>query len=398
LKGRRLQVSLSNVKPDRPRSQRLLRLHLRNWRNFVEVDIPLRGRAFFYGPNASGKSNLLDAVRFLHDLVDIGGGFAEAITKRGGVSKLRSLAARRYPDVEIEVGVSAGSSNQWTYRLAFNQDNRQRPVIKHELVRWNDRPILTRPDDQDRADQARLQQTYIEQVNVNREFRDLATFFQTVRYLHLVPQLVRDVTRYVGRAGDPFGSDFLEQIARTPERARAGRLRRIGAALKVAVPQLKDLEFFRDDANGTPHLRGRYEHWRPNGAWQTEDQFSDGTLRLLGLLWSVLDGTGPLLLEEPELSLHPDVVRYLPQLFANLQRRTGRQVLVSSHSDDLISDDGIGLDEVFILRPVREGTRVEAGNGLDQASALLEGGASLSEVVRPETRPPRPQRLAFVFG
>jgi hypothetical protein len=56
-----------------------------------------------------------------------------------------------------------------------------------------------------------------------------------------------------------------------------------------------DLEFYRDPAKGTPHLRGKYEHWRPRGAWQTEGQFSDGTLRLLGLLWAVLDRTGPLL-------------------------------------------------------------------------------------------------------
>src|SRR5262249_56673412 len=99
-------------------------------------------------------------------------------------------------------------------------------------------------------------------------------------------------------------------------------LRRIGEVLKVAVPQLLELQFFRDEAKGTPHLRGRYAHWRPKGAWQTEEQFSDGTLRLLGLLWSVLDGSGPLLLEEPELSLHPDVVRFLPTMFAEMQPRS----------------------------------------------------------------------------
>jgi hypothetical protein len=33
-----------------------------------------------------------------------------------------------------------------------------------------------------------------------------------------------------------------------------------------------------------PHLRGLYSHWRKDAGWQTEEQFSDGTLRLLGLL------------------------------------------------------------------------------------------------------------------
>ena len=127
------------------------------------------------------------------------------------------------------------------------------------------------------------------------------------------------------------------------------------------------------------------------------EQFSDGTLRLLGLLWAVLGEAGPLLLEEPELSLHPDVVRFLPQMFARMQRRTGRQVLVSSHSADLLRDEGIGFDEVLLLRPAPEGTRVEAATNLTQAKALVEGGVPLPDALLPETRPPKPQQLAL-FG
>ena len=342
------------MKSTSSRATRFSQLRLANWRNFVHVDVALQSRVFLIGPNASGKSNLLDAFRFLRDLVALGGGFQEAITRRGGVSKLRCLAARRYPDVQIGVTVTDGSGQtNWEYELSFSQDNRQRPILKRELVRRDGNEILDRPDKQDRADPARLHQTHIEQVNVSRDFRDLADFIQTVRNLHLDPQLVRETDRYIGRGQDPFGSDFLEQVARTPDRTRNSRLRKITEALKIAVPQLQEFQFFRDGV-GTPHLRGRYEHWRPQGAWQTEDQFSEGTLRLLGLLWAVLDEAGPLLLEEPELSLHPDVVRVLPQMFARMQRRTGRQVLVSSHSADLLRDEGIGLDEVLLLKPDRE--------------------------------------------
>jgi predicted ATPase len=380
------------------KAMRLTQLRLANWRNFVQVDVPLQGRVFLIGPNASGKSNLLDSFRFLHDLVALGGGFEEAITKRGGVSKLRCLAARRYPDVEIAVSVGTTVDDpEWRYEISFSQDNRQRPVLKREVVYRFGKMVLRRPNDQDDKDPARLHQTYIEQVNVNREFRDLADFLRTIHYLHLIPQLVRESDRYIGRGNDPFGSDFLEQVARTQDRTRQSRLRRIADALKVAVPQLQELQFFRDEARGTPHLRGRYEHWRPKGAWQTEEQFSDGTLRLLGLLWTVLDGSGPLLLEEPELSLHPDVIRYLPQVFARMQRRSSRQVLVSSHSADLLRDEGIGLDEVLLLKPHAEGTRVTPATDLKQAKAVVEGGLPLPDALLPETRPPKPQQLAL-FG
>jgi hypothetical protein len=376
-----------------------IRLHLGNWRNFASVDVRLQNRVFVIGPNAAGKSNLLDALRFLHDLVALGGGFEEAITRRGGVSKLRSLAARRYPDVVVGVALGDPTEEQpeWEYEIAFTQDNRQRPVIKREMVRKGGQKVLQRPNSEDAADIERLRQSYIEQVNVNRDFRPLADFLRTVRYVHLVPQLVRESERYVGKGQDPFGSDFLEQIAIVPEKTRSSRLRKIGAALKVAVPQLQDLEFYRDPANGTPHLRGKYEHWRPLGAWQTEGQFSDGTLRLLGLLWAVLDRSGPLLLEEPELNLHPEVIRYLPQMFATMQRRAGRQVIISTHSADLLRDEGIGLDEVLLLRPQDEGTAVEVAKDIQDAEKLVEGGIPLPDLVLPATRPPKARQLAL-FG
>jgi len=376
---------------------RVTAIHLENWRNFAHVDVELQRRAFLVGPNASGKSNFLDVIRFLHDVVSVGGGFQEAIRRRGGVSSLRCLAARRYPDLVVQVRVGADDEpSAWEYELRFSQDNRQRPIIKKERVAKNGVELLQRPLDEDKRDPERLTQTYLEQVNVNQAFREVADFFAAVRYLHIVPQLVREPDRSVGRRDDPFGGDFLEQLARTPEKTRNAWLRRIRDALRVAVPQLVELELWRD-VRGTPHLRGKYEHWRPQGAWQTEERFSDGTLRLMGLLWATLAGSGPLLLEEPELSLHPDVVRFIPQMFARTQRRTGRQILVSTHSMDLLRDEGIGLDEVLLLEPGTEGTAVSPAGSIKEIRDLLQGGLNLAELVIPRTRPARAQQLTL-FG
>lgn len=83
---------------------RFTRLRLENWRNFLTVDVQLQRRVFLVGPNASGKSNVLDALRFLRDIADPqGGGFMAAVTKRGGVSQIRSLHARRNPNVVVDV-------------------------------------------------------------------------------------------------------------------------------------------------------------------------------------------------------------------------------------------------------------------------------------------------------
>jgi predicted ATPase len=375
------------------------RLKLENWRNFLRMDVALQRRVFLVGPNASGKSNLLDAFRFLRDIAEAQGGFQWAVRQRGEVSQIRSLHARRYSNVVIEVEVEINSGPAWGYRLEFSQDNLRRPIIKREIVRCDEAVILDRPTEQDEADPNRLTQTHLEQVNANKDFRPLADFFAQVRYLHIVPQLVRDPDRSVGRARDPYGGDFLEQLARmqrTQKKTFESRLRRIQDALRVAVPQLKALVLERDE-RGVPHLKGLYEHWRPNAGWQKEDQFSDGTLRLLGLFWGLLDGTAPLLLEEPELSLHVGVIRHLPRMMARLGRKTGRQVIVSTHSADLLSDEGIAPEEVLILQPSREGTEIHAAANDAQVRALLEGGASMADAVLPLTVPKEAYQLAL-FG
>ena len=382
---------------EKTESLRFSSLRLQNWKNFARIEVDLQNRVFLVGPNAAGKSNLLDVFRFLRDLASPGGGFQEAIRRRGGVSVIRCLAARRYPDIELRVVVEPPQAAiRWEYELAFNQDAQRRARIRKEKVVRDGQTLLERPSADDEQDPARLTQTHLEQVNVNRSFRELASFFESVRYLHIVPQLVREPDRSVGRPNDPFGGDFLEQIAKTQERTRVARLNRIRDALRVAVPQLAEIELARDD-RGTPHLRGKYEHWRPQGAWQTEDQFSDGTLRLMGLLWVAMEGGGPLLLEEPELSLHPEIVRYLPQMFARVQRRTGRQIILSTHSPDLLRDEGIGLDEVLLLRPGSEGTEVTPAGAFQEIRDLLQGGMTLADAVIPKTRPARADQLTL-FG
>jgi predicted ATPase len=367
---------------------------LQNWRNFQNIEAVLTDRVFLTGPNASGKSNFLDAFRFLQELAQPGaGGLQRAIAKRQGLSKVRCLSARRHPDVGVSVRVE-GARIDWTYEIFIKQDNQRRPIVSREVVRKGTSVVLGRPDKDDTRDPERLTQTHLEQVNVNHEFREVAELLSTTRYLHVVPQLVREPDRSVGHSGDPYGGDFFEQIAKTPKKYLDSRLRRITAALKVAVPQLRELRLDRD-TKGTPHLSGLYEHWRPNAGWQSEDQFSDGTLRLLGLLWSALEGRGALLLEEPELSLNASIVRYLPQMFARLVRKSGRQVFISTHSPDLLSDEGIAPDEVLLLNPTSEGTTVTVARDLSGVAALLEGGATMADAVLSKVSPRQALQLSL---
>jgi predicted ATPase len=378
-------------------------LTVKNWRNFQRVNVPLRERQFIVGANASGKSNLLDVFRFLHDIAKVeGGGLQKAVKDRGGVSKIRSLAARRDPEVAIEVHLANSSDEKpiWRYALGLKQEPRghRQMYLTHEKVWKGDELILRRPDAEDNKDRDRLTQTFLEQINVNADFRDVFRFFQSVMYLHLVPQLLRFADSIQGRVleDDPFGQGFLERVAKTSDRTRKSRLSKIEEALKIAVPQLEQLEFTRDPVTGRPHLQALYSHWRPNAGLQREDQFSDGTLRLLGLLWSLLEGESLLLLEEPELSLNAGIVSQLAPFISKMQRNRQRQVLVSTHSDALLTEQGIDGREVLLLTPTREGTEVKVAADIEEVRALLETGFTVGEVVLPRTKPSGAERLSLL--
>jgi len=367
----------------------ITKLILKNWRNFLSVDVDLGPRVFVAGPNASGKSNLLDVFVFLKDIAKPGGGLQNAIAARGGISKLRCLAARQYPDVEIEVHIS-DNGDRWTYAIGIKQQVRgyRQPYLAYERVTKGNQQLLGRPNEDDSGDPLRLTQTHLEQINANAKFRDIVRFFDSVTYLHLVPQLLRHPEAFSGPGipGDPYGRSFLERVARTTDGTRKARLRRIEAALRLAVPQLKELTDIKDET-GIPHLEAVYKHWRLRGAKQREDQFSDGTLRLIGLLWSLLDGDSLLLLEEPELSLNSGIIRKLPGLMYRIQKQKRRQIIISSHSSDLLSDPGIGGEEVLLLTPGEEGTKVELASSVTEIKDLLEGGLTIADAALPRTVP-----------
>ncbi|MBK7195604.1 MAG: AAA family ATPase [Myxococcales bacterium] len=366
----------------------ITRLRLTNWRNFRDASIPLSLRTFVVGPNASGKSNLLDALRFLKELAEDGGGLQRAVSARGGLKSLRSLHARDRNDVGIEVEVEE-QGVAWKYSLTLKDAGRSArgALVRDERVTRTGKgtPLeIARTGGEDPEEQS---QTWLEQRSKNKAYRSLVSFLASIDYSHIVPQVVREQRRPQdpGRP-DPFGSALIEDIARTGEREKKRRLRLINTAMKAVLPQLEDIDVERDTL-GKPHLTARYRHWRGHAAKQSEDQFSDGTLRLIGLLWTLGARGGPILLEEPEISLHESAVRQLPTLLLRVARASSRQVIVSTHSETLLSDPGIEPREIIKLETTENDTRVQAGDSVELLVRLAESDQPLGRALVKMTEP-----------
>lgn len=382
----------------------ITRLKLKNWRNFRDVDVRLGPRGYLIGANASGKSNFLDVFRFLRTIAQSeGGGLQKALKDRGGLTKLRSLHAHKDPEVRIEIELSesaADSAPTWRYVLAFKSEGKgqQRVLITVESVYHRDEEVLLRPRPEDLSDPARLTQTHLEQINNNANFRELGDYFASTTYLHLVPQLLKHTDEISGRIieNDPFGQGLLQRIAKTQPRTRKARLDRIQKALEIAVPQFSELEFEQDSVTGSPHLKANFKHWRVHGSWQREDQFSDGTLRLLGLLWALQEGDGLLLLEEPELSLNDAITEHIPLIIDRVlrKRKSSRQVLISTHSDNLIAEVG-DPQAVLLLAPSGNGSIIRTPD--ESETQAMEHGLNAAEVLLPKTRPEQVDQMGL-FG
>ena len=384
----------------------ITKIELKNWLNYRRLKTGVLGeRVFIIGPNASGKSNLLEALRFLRDvalpagLKPKGGGLQNAVTERGGLSKLRCLNARKDPEVRITVELRDDDGTEWSYDLGFKGEGKanNRIVVSHEVVTKNGETLCNRPDEKDKADPEQLTQTLIELTNANAGFRELSHFFSETTYLHLVPQLLKYSSKIGGNIveSDPFGQGFLQRIAAANGKTRDARLARIQKALDTVVPQFNQLRFEQDKVSGLYHLEANFNHWRATGAWQRENQFSDGTLRLIGLLWSLMEGNSLLLLEEPELSLNEEIVRHLAKVIHRIQsqNKTKRQVFITTHSEALLSDLSIPPEEVLRLVTTTDGTEIKPLDA--QEKIMLASGLSASDVLLKSVKPENAAQLSL---
>ena len=374
------------------------KIKLHNWKNFQNCEIELSERIFIIGSNASGKSNLLDAFRFLRDISKQAGGLQSAVEERGGITKIRCLAARTQTNVSItvELGETHDNDLKWRYHLDFSHTGggirkSQAKINSEEVYSYQQKKfVLERKYEDSAEDDETLKYTHLEQATANKEFRELQSFFQDIEYLNVIPQMVRESSSvtFSSSKEDYYGRNFLEKLAKMNEKTRNSYFRKINEFLKIAVPQLKELKFIKDEV-GVPHLEARYIHWRAKGSKQQEMQFSDGTLRLIGFLFVLIDNNGIILFEEPEINLHAGIIVQLPEFIAKVQRtkKNSRQVIITTHSYDILSNQGISSNEVILLENTSEGTTAKKVKDVSELCPIIDAGLSIADAVIPYTKP-----------
>jgi predicted ATP-dependent endonuclease of OLD family len=91
-------------------------------------------------------------------------------------------------------------------------------------------------------------------------------------------------------------------------------------------------------------------------------------------------------------------VRQLPRILANVAARHGRQVIITSHSSDLVADTGIDPSEILLLRTTGSETTVTIGSDLEELREAAKADMPLATHVEALTRPEDYAQLGLFGG
>jgi len=363
------------------------RLIVKNWKNFKSVDIPLSARTFIMGPNGIGKSNLLDALRFLADIARPDGGLSFALHARGGLEKIKFAAAKKKELVELEIHLADSLliGTYYRYSLGITSGPSGSPLLAYERIRKSGELILD-VDDSDFLAQTRLETAHSGISSDLIDLKEIAYFLGSISYLNFNPMLLRLQFPFppADIPGDPFGRKILQRVAEMPEDKRENKIRVIEDTLKMAMPQMPKLRF-SPGKSARPDLEGTFDIGRPRAKFNI-DQISDGTLAAFAILWSFLEDGPLMLLENPEAYLNPETIHqmcYILYIGSALGRK--KQLIMSTHSSEFLKDKitPIAIKEIILLAAgsYKEGTLAVSASSVPAMVDDMESGMSADEVV-----------------
>ncbi len=337
---------------------KLTHIAITNWRNFAHIEFDLSSRLFVVGPNSSGKTNLLGALRFLGDIgrrglvaasEDLGGPDRYF---RSGADSAAFVATFNDTQNSTEFALflrlmSAGSES--TKRGSDADQTFAFPMTDPLTGELNDRYLdvhqTITAGGKKPTDEGESFPVEDEEAQRTRVRQTLAG----IRYIHPNPKkMLERSDRY-----DPdHGTGFFQHAGRFSDQQLDAVVDRIRPIMASVVPEVPNLSYQRMGL-GTEVVFYSDTPVRGASGVYSHEQFSEGTLRLLGMLFDLATlprDTSVVLIEEPETFLQASVVRSLPSLLAEVAMNRDVQMVISTHSPELIDSELVLPSQVLMLR------------------------------------------------
>ena len=329
--------------------KQLGQLHIEGFRSIKNADIELRPLNVMIGANGAGKSNLIDFFRMLN--YALSRGFQDPYQQeRGPASAILHFGPKVTGVIRAELTfhTEAGVNS---YRFTLADSAGDRLTFTKEEVQFHRKdaarpnpavPLIQHPSDNsglaelwaENDPTARFAKSFLQRCRVYQ-------FHDTSLTSHLRDYTPADQSRYLYADGGNLSAVLLS--LREEEK---GDYAAIVRTLQAVLP------WFEEFVLETEGKKGVLLRWRMAGRRDYlfgPGQLSDGSLRIMALVTLLLLPQDRLpdviILDEPELGLHPAAEQVIAGLIKNASRSC--QILLSTQSATFI--DHFSADDVIVV-------------------------------------------------
>ena len=392
--------------PKRNKHFYLSRVAIKNYKSIASADIFLGPLTFFIGPNGSGKTNILDTLRFTADALT--GPLDHALQDRGGIGSVRrkSTGHPTHFGVRLEFTLSNGRNGFFAYRIGakkgggFEVQTEKCRIYSSEALGRDDFYSLDRghvSSSLSNAPSNSGDRFYLVNVSGFPEFREVFDRLSQFRFYNLNPTIIRDLqrpsaTHILTRDGSNITTVLTYLKQHNPQ-----AIEHIEEYLEKIVPGVTGVEVanlssmqtleFKQGVSGSKHP------WKFHA-----NNMSDGTLRAFGILVALFqqnddtDAEIPLIaLEEPEVAIHPAAMQII--LESIIEGSRIRQIIVTSHSADLLDNKILSTEEIRSVISYKGSTAVAKINPAARM-VLRDNLYSVGELLRLNQLEPDETELA----
>ncbi|WP_426165960.1 AAA family ATPase [Pseudoduganella sp. R-34] len=380
----------------------LKRVSLRNYKSIASCDVRLSPLTYLVGANGSGKSNFLDALHLVRDALS--GSLDNAMNERGGLSEVRRRS-RGHPThfgIRLEFELPTGEPGHYAFTVGAVPSGYEVQREECCIGGIGKGPFF----ELERGRIIKSSETAFPAVTADRlalvsasglsAFRPVYDALIAMGFYNLNPKVIRELQKpQDGRLLKPSGeniSSVIGHLARTNPTSKQV----IEDYLHAVVPMVHGVE--RETVGPMESLSFKQDMAGDKNPWRFLAQnMSDGTLRALGILTALFQGNSdhsPSLIgiEEPETALHPAASAALREALERASERT--QVIVTSHSPDLLDDMKIEPESLLVVAaeegvtrivPLGKGSREVMRQHLCSAGELLRLNQLNPDPVSPDT-------------
>jgi predicted ATPase len=313
------------------------------------------------GPNGAGKSNVVDSFELLGRIVDQQ--LNDFLLRKGGFSAIvhrptDPTSTPRAIELEFWGEWQDDKSNGYRVLIEPGPDDGglvQETTLFHDRARYPDRPYN---QSLGRARESRLRTAASE----GRTPKYVFEMVSGCRVFHFddtsadaPPKLRADPADNLTLAPDAHN---IAPILKRLQSEDGGRYQRILRSIRTVAPYFDD--FVLETEGSSLRLR-----WRERGLDSvfSAENLSDGTLRYVCLSVLLLQDSAPgtIVLDEPELGLHPFAIHQLASLLRSVG--SGRRVVAATQSVTLLEQ--FTVEEVAIVERTPSGTQIQKPNPIE---------------------------------